>query len=102
MGNFIKVSIEPKHQFSDPGDAVFAMSETPIGASDVVSSTVSPNFRNFIVTPNDSYVSGMWTVLGKWTSETGDGLTNGYESPGRFAGGGTALSAGCGLRGYAV
>ncbi|HEY1921670.1 MAG TPA: hypothetical protein VGG44_02805, partial [Tepidisphaeraceae bacterium] len=78
VGKFIKVGIEPKHQLSDPGPAIFAVCEKPIAASDVSSSTVSPDFRNFIVAPNDSYISGMWTVLGTWTSVTGDRLVNGY------------------------
>jgi Pectinesterase len=78
VGKYIKVGIEPKHQLSDPGKPVFAIDEKPISASDVPSSTVSPNFRNFIVDPNDSYVSGRWTVLGTWTSVTGDRLNSGY------------------------
>ena len=78
VGKYIKVGIEPKHQLSDPGKAVFAVGEKPIAASDVPSSTVSPNFRNFIVAPNSSYVSGMWTILGSWTTVAGDGLINGY------------------------
>jgi len=78
VGKYIKVGIEPKHPLSDLGPAVFVVYEKPIAASDVPSSTVSPNFRNFIVTPDDSYVSGMWTILGTWTSVVGDGLVNGY------------------------
>ncbi len=78
VGKFIKVGIEPKHQLSDPGKAAFAIDEKPISASDVPSSTVSPDFRNFIVEPNDSYVSGKWTVLGTWTSVTDDRLNSGY------------------------
>jgi hypothetical protein len=78
VGKFIRVGIEPKHQLSDPGPAVFAVYAKPIAASDVPSLTVSPNFRNFVVAPNDSYVSGMWTVLGTWTSVAGDRFVNGY------------------------
>jgi hypothetical protein len=78
VGKYIKVGIEPKHQLSDLGQAVFAIYEKPISASDVPSSAVSPDFRNFIIEPNDSYVSGRWTVLGTWTSVTGDRLINGY------------------------
>ncbi|HEX4054411.1 MAG TPA: pectinesterase family protein [Tepidisphaeraceae bacterium] len=78
VGKYIMVGIAPKHQLSDPGKPAFAVAEKPITASDIPSSTVSPDFRNFIATPNDSYVSGMWTVLGTWTTVTGDGLINGY------------------------
>jgi hypothetical protein len=78
VGKYIKVSIEPKHQLSDPGKAISAVVEKPIAASDVPSSTVSPDFRNFIIAPNDSYVSGRWTVLGTWTTVAGDRFANGF------------------------
>jgi hypothetical protein len=82
VGKFIKVAVEPKHQLSDPGKAVFAVAQKPIAASDIPSSTVSPNFRNFVVTPDTSpsasYVSGMWTGLGTWTTVTSPRLVNGY------------------------
>ena len=39
---------------------------------------INPDFRNFVETPDTDYVSGMWTVLGTWTSSVGDNLVNGY------------------------
>jgi hypothetical protein len=78
VGKFIKVGVQPKHNISDPGPAVFAVATSPIAASDLKSSTVSPNFRNFIPTTNPTYVSGLWTLLGNWTSVTGDNLVNGF------------------------
>jgi hypothetical protein len=78
VGKYIKVGIEPKHQLSDPGKAAFAVYEKPVAPSDVPSSTVSPDFRNFVVTPNGSFINGMWTVLGTWTTVDGENLTNGY------------------------
>jgi hypothetical protein len=78
VGNFIRVGVEPKHNQSDPGPAVFAISDRAIAACDLGSSTVSPDFRNFVETQNQSYVSGLWTVLGTWTVQAGDTLVNGY------------------------
>jgi hypothetical protein len=78
IGKFIKVTVAPKHQLSDAGKIVSAIYEKPIAAADVPSSTVSPNFRNFVVTPNSSSTSGRWTILGTWTSVTGEKLTGGY------------------------
>lgn len=78
IGKFIQASIEPKHQLSDPGKAVIAISDKPIAAADVPTSTISPDFRNFVVQKNSSYVSGFWTVLGKWTPVTDDKFINSY------------------------
>jgi hypothetical protein len=78
VGKFLRVGIRPKHNISDPGAEVFAIASRPIVASDIHSTTVSPNFRNFVETENTSYENGMWTVLGTWTSVTGDDLVNGY------------------------
>jgi hypothetical protein len=78
IGKFIKVEIEPKHQLSDPGKPVDAITAKPIAAADVPTTTISPDFRNFVITPNDDYVSGLWTVHGTWEPVTGDNLENGY------------------------
>jgi len=78
IGKFVRVGIQPKHNVSDPGPAVFAVSERPIAACDLPSSSVSPNFRNFVTTENTEYVSGLWTVLGTWTAQAGAELVNGY------------------------
>jgi hypothetical protein len=77
-GNFIRVGVQPKHNVSEPGPAVFATSDRPIAACDLGSSTVSPTFRNFVATANPSYVSGLWTVIGTWTVEAGDSFVDGY------------------------
>ena len=78
VGNFVRVSVQPKHNVSEPGPEVFAVSDRVIAACDLGSFTVSPNFRNFVTTQNQSYVSGLWTVLGTWTVEAGATLINGY------------------------
>jgi hypothetical protein len=78
IGKFVRVGIQPKHNVSDPGPAVFAVSERPIAACDVPASGVSPNFRNFVTTENTEYVSGLWTLLGTWTAQAGAELVNGY------------------------
>jgi MYXO-CTERM domain-containing protein len=78
VGQFIRVGVQPKHDVSDPGPAVFATSDKPIAACDVASTTVSPNFRDFVTTADSSYVSGLWTVIGTWTVQAGATLVNGY------------------------
>jgi hypothetical protein len=78
VGNFIRVSVQPKHNVSDPGPAVFAVSDRAITACDLASTTVSPNFTNFVTTPSSTYVSGLWTVLGTWTVQAGSALVNGH------------------------
>jgi hypothetical protein len=78
VGKYLKVTIQPKHNISDPGPEVQAMSAKPVAAADVPSATVSPNFRNFVPDTNDTYVSGLWTVLGTWAVVTGDNFEHGY------------------------
>ena len=78
VGKFLRVSIEPKHQISEAGPAVFSTSAAAIAASDIPSSTVTANFRNFVETATDGPVAGRWTVLGAWTVVPGATLTNGY------------------------
>lgn len=78
IGKFIKVSVQPKHAICEPGPAVVAVSAKPIAAADVPSSTVSPVFRNFVSTANETYVSGLWSALGNWTVVDDDRLLNGY------------------------
>jgi len=78
VGKYLRASVEPKHQVSEPGPAVYAMATTAIASSDIPSSTVSPNFRNFVETPTHTPESGLWAVQGDWTIVAGDNLTNGY------------------------
>ena len=78
VGKYLKVTVQPKHNISDPGPEVQAVSAKPIVATDIRSMTVSPNFRNFVSETNDTYVSGLWTVLGTWAVLTGDDYVNGY------------------------
>ena len=78
IGKYIRVGIQPKHNISDPGAEVFASLSKPVVAGDVKARIVSPDFRNFVVTENTTYENGMWTVLGTWTSVTGDAFVNGY------------------------
>lgn len=77
IGKYLKVTIRPKCNISDPGPEAQVMSANPVGAADV-SSTVSPDFRNFVTETNATYVSGLWTVQGIWAVVTGDSYINGY------------------------
>lgn len=78
VGKFLAASIRPKHRICEPGPAVDVISARPVAAADVGSSTVSPLFRNFVSDPNESYVSGLWTVLGAWIVVADDRLLHGY------------------------
>jgi hypothetical protein len=75
---FVEAVIRPKHNISDPGPETVAISLKPVRTREIKSRVINPNFRNFVETPNTNYVSGMWTVLGTWTSSVGDNLVNGY------------------------
>lgn len=77
-GKYIEAAIRPRHNISDPGPETVAISSKPIAAKAIRSRTIDSNFRNFVETPDADHVSGMWTVLGNWTSSTGDNLVNGY------------------------
>jgi hypothetical protein len=78
VGKYLKVTVQPKHSLSDPGPEIQAVSAKPIALIDVQSTTVSPNFRNFVSETNDTYANGLWTVLGTWAVVTGDNYVNGY------------------------
>ncbi len=78
VGKFIKATIAPKHQVSDAGPAKSVVAQSPIIASDVNTTTVDPDFRNFVEAPNLAYVSGLWTVNGTWTIQAGDQYENGF------------------------
>jgi hypothetical protein len=76
-GKYIEAGIKPEHNISDAGPETVAISARPIHSSET-RKNINPNFRNFVETPDTDYVSGMWTVLGTWTSSVGDNLVNGY------------------------
>jgi hypothetical protein len=78
VGKFIKATLEPKHQVSDAGPAKSVIAQSPIAASDVTTTTVDPDFRNFVEAPNPSFVSGLWTVNGTWTIQSGDLYEHGF------------------------
>ncbi|HEX4342187.1 MAG TPA: pectinesterase family protein [Verrucomicrobiae bacterium] len=78
IGKYLKVTVQPKVSISEYGPEVQAVSAKPVAAADVFSMTVSPNFRNFLPGTNDTYVSGLWTVLGTWAIVTNDEYVNGY------------------------
>lgn len=75
---FIRVAVQPKVEISEAGPSVYAISAAPIAASDILSASVSMNFRNLVTDPDESYVSGRWTILGPWTVTAEQELVNGY------------------------
>ena len=78
VGKYLRVTMRPKHNISDPGEEVVAIASKPIAAADVKTTTINPNFRNFVEAENKTYENGEWTVLGTWTPSVADGLVNGY------------------------
>ncbi|MFZ1940297.1 MAG: pectinesterase family protein [Terracidiphilus sp.] len=76
-GKYLEAVIRPKHNISEPGPETVAISESPIPPSET-SKKIDPDFRNFVETPTSEFNSGMWSVLGTWTSLFGDNLVNGY------------------------
>ena len=89
VGKYLRATIQPKVEISDPGPTVAVTSAAPIAKSAIASTTVSPNFTNFVTTVNNSYVSGYWTVLGSWTPVSGSAFVNGFGV--RAASAGSAL-----------
>ena len=87
-GKYIEAAIRPKHNISDPGPETDAISAQPITSSKT-NKKIEPDFRNFVTAPNSDYTSGLWTLLGDWTSVTGDNFVNGYGL--RIASQGSAL-----------
>jgi hypothetical protein len=77
-GKFIRVTVQPKVEISEAGAAVHAISAAPIAESDIPSANVSMNFRNLVADPNESYLGGLWTILGPWTVAAEEELVNGY------------------------
>ena len=75
---YVEAAIRPKHNISDPGPETVAISAKPLRAGEINGRVINPDFRNFVEAPDADYVSGMWTVLGTWTSSVGDNLVNGY------------------------
>jgi hypothetical protein len=99
VGKYLKVTLEPKHQISDPGPLVQALSAKPVAAADVPSSTVSPDFRNFVTETNATYVSGLWTVLGAWSIvPEDDSASGGGNSESTMLVPPERLVNGCGIR----
>jgi Pectinesterase len=77
VGKFLRVGVEPKCAISEPGPAIYAMAAVPIASSDIPTSTVSADFRNFVESPTDP-TPGRWTIQGLWKVVAGDKLVNGY------------------------
>ncbi len=75
---FIRAAVQPKVEISEAGPAVYAISAAPLAASDIPSANVSMNFRNLVTDPDESYVGGLWTIVGPWTVAAEEELVNGY------------------------
>jgi Pectinesterase len=78
VGKVLRVSIQPKHNISERGPAVVATASKSIVAANVTSTTINPNFRNFVATESPAIENSEWTVIGTWASVAGDKLVNGY------------------------
>jgi hypothetical protein len=77
-GKFLKATVQPKHSISEAGPAVHAVAGKPVAANDIPTPNVSVDFRNFVTTPDNSYSSGLWTVIGPWAVVAEYELVNGY------------------------
>lgn len=77
-GKFLRATVQPKHFISEAGSAVSTVSARPIAATDIPTSNVSVDFTTFVTTPDGSYSSGLWTVIGPWAVVAEDELVNGY------------------------
>jgi hypothetical protein len=77
-GKFLKSTVQPKHSISEAGPAVSAVAGKPVAASDIPIPNVAVDFRSLVTTPDSSYSSGLWTVIGPWIVAAEDELVNGY------------------------
>jgi hypothetical protein len=77
-GKFIRVAVQPKVEISEAGPAVHTTSAVPIAESEIPLGVVSMNFRSLVTDPDESYVRGLWTILGPWTVAAEEELVNGY------------------------
>ena len=77
-GKFIRAAVQPKVEISEPGKPVYAISDGPITASAIPSADVSLKSRSLVTNPDNSYVSGLWTVIGPWSVGDGPEFVDGY------------------------
>ena len=77
-GRFIRAAVQPKVEISEAGKAVYAISGTPIPASAIPSAKVSLRPRSLVTNPDNSYVSGLWTIIGPWSVADGPELVDGF------------------------
>lgn len=77
-GKFIRVAVQPKVEISEAGPAVYAISDAPIAASAIPSAHVSLNSRSLVTDPDESYVSGLWTIAGPWSVAHEPEFADGY------------------------
>ncbi len=77
-GKFIRAAVQPKVEISEAGPAVYAISAAPIAASAIPSANVSLSARNLVTNPEESYVSGLWTIAGPWSVANEPEFVNGY------------------------
>jgi hypothetical protein len=75
---FIRAAVQPKVEISEPGEAVYAISDTPIRASAIPSANVSLKPQSLVTNPVQTYVSGLWTILGPWTVAHEAEFVDGY------------------------
>ena len=78
VGKTLKATIRPRHQRCEPGEPLSVISAAPVSAANIPSTTISPNFRHFVNTPNNSFKNGLWTISKNWKIEYGSGLENEY------------------------
>ncbi len=95
-GKYLRVSVEPKHPVCEAGPAVFAMASSPITPSDIPSSAVAANFRNFVEAITGP-VPGRFSVLGGWSIVPGDKYADGFGIRGGGAGGARGGGGGVGV-----
>jgi hypothetical protein len=77
-GKYIRVTVQPKVEISETGEAISAISDAPIAASAIPSPNVSLKARNLVTNPDNSYVSGLWTLKGPWSVADDPEFVDGY------------------------
>jgi hypothetical protein len=84
-GKFLAAGVRPKHNISEAGSEVVAVSPRPVAASDAVASVMALEPRTFVETPTTDIADGTWMVRGDWKVATDERLVGGYGVHGTSA-----------------
>jgi hypothetical protein len=84
-GKLLAAGVRPKHDISEAGAEVIAVSPRAIAAPDAVGTAIVLDPRTFVETPTPEVADGTWMVRGDWKVATDERLVGGYGIHGTSA-----------------